>query len=44
MRKKNQIGFENYSNIYIKSRITKSFGMLNEDKLNEFYKIVDDFS
>lgn len=42
--KKNQNVFENYSNIYIKSRITKSFGMLNEDKLNEFYKIVDDFS
>jgi len=36
-------GIENYSNIYIKSRITNSFGEINTKKLNEFYTIIDDF-
>ena len=33
----------NLCNIFINSRITNSFGIINEDKLNEFNLIKDEF-
>ena len=41
---RNILGANNFNNIYINTRITNTFGVINENKLNEFYLIEDDFS
>ena len=39
----NYYGAENYSNIYINSRMTNSFKEMTKEQLDEFYSFEDDF-